>query len=95
MLFVIDEGRGIPAEVLAEVAADPSFRWAARVDGPVRWVASFGAGDAVASERAAHALTDAGARAVVGRSDVFFDAAGLADFASRLGAQPRQAIGSA
>ena len=90
---MLDEGRGIPAEVLAELAADPSFRWAVRIDGPVKWVASFGAGDAVASERAANALSAAGACAVVGKSDVFFDAGGLAEYASRLGAERLQLAG--
>lgn len=92
LVFVIDEGRGMPSEVLAELAADPSFRWAARVDGPVKWIASFGSADAVAADRAANALVSAGARAVVGKSDTFFDAAGLADFAERLGARTRRAI---
>ncbi len=95
LVFVIDEGRGMPADLLADLATDPSFRWAARVDGPVKWIASFGSGDAVAADRATNALIGAGARAVVGRSDAFFDAAGLADFAARLNAQPRRAIGPA
>lgn len=91
LVFVIDEGRGISSETLADLAAEPSFRWAARVDGPVKWIASFGSGDAVAAERAANSLVDAGARAVVGRSDSFFDAAGLAEFAARLVAKrPRE-----
>jgi DNA-binding MarR family transcriptional regulator len=95
LVFVIDEGRGISAEALADLAADPNFRWAARVDGPVKWIASFGSGDAAAADRAANALVDGGARAVVGRSDAFFDAPGLADFAERLASQPRPAIRSA
>jgi DNA-binding MarR family transcriptional regulator len=91
LVFVIDEGRGISSETLADLAAEPNFRWAARVDGSVKWIASFGLGDAVAADRAANSLVDAGARAVVGRSDAFFDAAGLADFAVRLAAQrPRE-----
>lgn len=92
LLFVIDEGRGISAEALADLAADPSFRWAARVDGPVKWIASFGSGDAVPADRAALALSVAGARAVVGKSDIFLDAAGLADYAARLAGEPRRAI---
>ena len=92
LLFVIDEGRGISAEALAGLAADPSFRWAARVDGPVKWIASFGSADPVAADRASLALSHAGARAVVGKSDIFFDAAGLADYAERLGSEPRLAL---
>jgi DNA-binding MarR family transcriptional regulator len=90
LVFVIDEGRGIASATLAELAADPSFRWAARIDGPVRWIASFGSADATAADRAANVLAEAGARAVVGRSDAFFDAAALARFAERLGARGRR-----
>jgi hypothetical protein len=53
---------------------------------------SFGSGDAVAADRAANALVAAGARAVVGKSDAFFDADGLARFATRLSAETRCAI---
>jgi DNA-binding MarR family transcriptional regulator len=95
LLFVIDEGRGISAQALADLAADPSFRWAARIDGPIKWIASFGPSNAVAADRAANELVGGGARAVVGRSDAFFDAAELADFAARLAARPRRAIRSA
>lgn len=95
LVLVIDEGRGIAPDLLADVAADPSFRWAARVDGPVKWIASFGSGDAIAADRAANALARAGVRAVVGRSDVFFDAAGLAAFAARLVGKARREIGKA
>jgi hypothetical protein len=46
LVFVIDEGRGLPGDALADLAADPNFRWAARIDGPVKWIASFGSKDA-------------------------------------------------
>lgn len=94
LVFVIDEGRGVPADVLAELAADPELRWAARVDGPVKWIASFGAGDAVAADRAANSLVAAGARAVVGRTDVFVDADGLASLAAELSREALRAIGN-
>jgi DNA-binding MarR family transcriptional regulator len=93
LVFVIDEGHGIPNAALATLADDPEFRWAARVDGPVKWIASFGSGDAVAADRAATALADSGARAVVGRVDGFFDAEALALVAARM-APPRPALAS-
>lgn len=93
LVFVIDEGRPMPSEVFAELAADPCFRWAARIDGTVKWIVSFGSGDAVAADRAANTL-GVGARAVVGRSDAFFDALGLAGYAEQLGAERRQGIGA-
>ncbi len=92
LVFVIDEGRGMPAKLLADLAADSAFRWAARIDGPVKWIASFGSGDAIAADRAANALVAAGARAVVGRSDVFVDAGGLASLASEMAGAEQQAI---
>jgi DNA-binding MarR family transcriptional regulator len=85
LVFVIDEGRGMPPELLAELAADPAFRWAARIDGPVKWIASFGSGDAAAADRAATALVGAGARAVVGRADVFLESSELVAYAAKLG----------
>lgn len=84
LVFVIDEGRGVSPETLAQLADDPDFRWAARVDGPVKWIASLGSDNAVAADRAANTLVAGGARAVVGRADAFFDAKGLAEFAQRL-----------
>lgn len=95
LVFVIDEGRGISADAIARLAADPSFRWAARVDGTVKWIASFGSADPVAADRGANVLVEDGARAIVGRSDGFFDAAGLADFARQLDRQPQRALGRA
>jgi hypothetical protein len=95
LVFVIDEGRGVPGEALGDLASDPNFRWAARIDGPVKWIASFGSQDAAAADRAANQLAAAGARAVVGRSDAFFDASGLADYAKQLRRAPRAAIGGA
>jgi hypothetical protein len=85
LVFVIDEGRGMPADLLAELAADPAFRWAARIDGPVKWIASFGSGDAAAADRAATTLVGAGARAVVGRADMFLDSSELVAYAAKLG----------
>jgi DNA-binding MarR family transcriptional regulator len=93
LVFVTEDGHGIAAEALAQLAADPSFRWAARIDGPVKWVASFGSGDAAAADRAANSLVRAGARAVAGRSDAIFDARGLVDFAARVIGPPRGSIG--
>jgi DNA-binding MarR family transcriptional regulator len=95
LVFVLDEGRGLPADTLADLASDPNFRWAVRIDGPVKWIASFGSDDAIAADRAANQLVAAGARAVAGRSDAFLDAAGLDEYASRLGADPPRAIGRA
>jgi hypothetical protein len=95
LVFVIDEGHALPGDTLADLASDPNFRWAARIDGPVKWIASFGSDDAIAADRAANKLVAAGARAVVGRSDAFLDAAGLADYATRLNAVSHRAIGRA
>jgi DNA-binding MarR family transcriptional regulator len=92
LVFVMEDGHGITAEALAQLASDPSFRWAARVDGPVKWIASFGPGDAAAADRAANALVKAGARAVVGRTDAVLNAERLAQYADRLGAVSRGAI---
>lgn len=93
LVFVTEDGHGIAAEAIAQLAADPSFRWAARIDGPVKWIASFGSGDAAAADRAANALVEAGARAAVGRADAVFDRAQLADYASRVRLKTRSAIG--
>ncbi len=84
LVFVIDEGRGISPAALAAIAAEPALRWAARVDGPVKWIASFGSGDATAADRAANTLIAGGARAVVGRSDAFYDADRLAALANEM-----------
>lgn len=94
LVFVIDEGHGIPREALADLASEPSLRWAARIDGPVKWIASLGPQDAAVADRAANQLVAAGARAVVGRSDAFFDAPALADYAKQLRPAPRAGIGS-
>ena len=84
LVFVIDEGHGISAEALAALASDPSFRWAARIDGTVKWIASLGSGAAIAADRAVNTLASDGARAVVGKSDAFFDAEGLTRYADQL-----------
>jgi DNA-binding MarR family transcriptional regulator len=92
LVFVTEDGHGIAAEALAQLAADPSFRWAARIDGSVKWVASFGSGDAAAADRAANSLVRAGARAVAGRLDAVYDARGLIDFAARVMGSPHRSI---
>jgi DNA-binding MarR family transcriptional regulator len=88
LVFVTEDGHGVAAEALAQIAAEPSFRWAVRIDGPVKWIASFGSSDAAAADRAANSLDSAGARAVVGRSDACYDASELAAFAMRVEAKP-------
>jgi DNA-binding MarR family transcriptional regulator len=92
LVFVTEDGHGIAADALAQLATDPSFRWAARVDGPVKWIASFGSGDAAAADRAANVLVAAGARAVVGRLDAVLNADGLGSYATRVGAAASKAL---
>lgn len=92
LVFVTEDGHGIAAAALAQLASDPSFRWAARIDGPVKWIASFGAGDAVAADRAANVIVQAGGRAVVGRADTVLNADALTEYAGRVNATPRRAI---
>jgi DNA-binding MarR family transcriptional regulator len=89
LVFVTEDGHGVAGEALAELAHDPTFRWAARVDGPVKWIASFGSGDGAAADRAVNTLVAAGARAVSGRSDAVFNGDQLAEFAARTAARPR------
>lgn len=92
VVFVTEDGHGVAAEALAQLARDPEFRWAARIDGPVKWIASFGSRDAVAADRAVNALVAAGARAVTGRSDAVFDGDQLAAFAAKVGGKSSAAI---
>jgi len=92
LVFITEDGHGIAAEALAQLAVDPSFRWAARIDGPVKWIVSFGSGDAAAADRAANALVDAGARAVVGRADAVFNPFQLAIYAAKVHGDRRAAI---
>lgn len=90
LVFVTDEPRGVPlAHELGKLSADPDFRWAARLDGQVRWIVSFGTGDAVAADRAVDSLRASGATAIAGRSDAFFDAEELALFAASVASPPR------
>jgi DNA-binding MarR family transcriptional regulator len=77
LLFIIDQGRAVPVPLLRQIASDPRVRWCARLDGQVRFVVSFGAGDATAVDRAQTILSDAGLQAVVARADEFFDRAQL------------------
>jgi hypothetical protein len=92
LVLVTEDGHGLIPDALAQLAADPSFQWAARIDGPVKWIASFGSGDAAAADRAATAIAGAGGRAVVGRADAFFNRDSLAEYAARLSKSPRKAI---
>jgi DNA-binding MarR family transcriptional regulator len=92
LVFVTEDGHGTAADALAQLAADPAFRWAARIDGPVKWIASFGSGDAGSADRAANALAQAGARAVVGRADAVFNAERLAEYAGRIAPKSKRAI---
>lgn len=85
LLFVIDEGRAVPSAVLRHLADDSRVRWCARLDGHVRFVVSFGPGDASAVDRAQALVSEAGLRALVARSDEFFTPAELHRHAATIG----------
>jgi DNA-binding PadR family transcriptional regulator len=85
VLLVVDEGRAIAPDLLAELAAEPTLAWSLRLDGIVRWLAVFESDDATPVDRVAARVEAAGARPIVGRADAIFNADELLDYASQIG----------
>lgn len=92
LLFLLDEGVGIPAELLIALTEDPNLRWAARLDSRVHLVVSFGTGSAVSVDRAQNLSAAHGLRAFVGRADEFFDAEQLGACAAEIASKPRKEL---
>jgi len=84
VLLVVDEGRSISADLLAELAAEPTLAWSLRLDGIVRWMAVFESDDAVPVDRAAARVEAAGARPIVGRADAIYNASELLTYATNV-----------
>lgn len=84
LLLVVDEGRSISSELLAELAAEPTLAWSLRLDGIVRWMAVFESDDSAAVDRAAARAEAAGARPIVGRADAVYNANELLAYATEI-----------
>lgn len=82
VLLVVDEGRSISADLLRDIAAEPTLAWSLRLDGVVRWMAVFESDDAAPVDRAAACVEAAGGRAIVGRSDAIYNAGELLTYAT-------------
>lgn len=84
VLLVVDEGRTNYQGLLGRLAAEPELRWAARLDGLVRWLLVFGSGDAAVVDRASAVVEAAGGRPIVIRADEVMNAAQVREYAMRL-----------
>jgi DNA-binding PadR family transcriptional regulator len=84
VLLIVDEGRSISPDLLAELAEEPTLAWSLRLDGIVRWMAVFESDDGVPVDRASARVEAAGARPIVGRADAIYNASELLAYAAKV-----------